>query len=51
MDRKYVLALLGGAALAFVGMVLLDDAQVGALLGGTIGAGFGFTFGLLRENT
>ena len=49
MVRRYIFALVGGVALAIVGMVLLEDAQVGGALGAVIGAGFGLTYGMLRD--
>ena len=46
---KYFFALAGGAACAVIGMALLDNPQVGIGLGGSIGAGYGLIYGMLRD--
>ncbi|MEP9387162.1 hypothetical protein [Mesorhizobium sp. KR9-304] len=48
--KQYVFALLGGVACAVIGIALLDDLQVGAMLGATIGTGLGYSFGLMRSD-
>ena len=49
MVRKYIAAVVGGLVLAAVGVLLVENRERGAILGGTIGASLGLAYGIVRN--